>query len=79
MSSDIGCRGDCDLELLWLWCRPAAVALIGPLAWEFPCAVGVALIKKIKKKKRSNQSIMDWSLSLMSDNYYGPLPKWFSK
>uniref|UniRef100_A0A8C3X9L0 Desmoglein 4 n=1 Tax=Catagonus wagneri TaxID=51154 RepID=A0A8C3X9L0_9CETA len=25
--------------LLWLWCRPAAVALIGPLAWEPPCAV----------------------------------------
>ena len=23
-----------DLALLWLWCRPAAVALIQPLAWE---------------------------------------------
>ena len=25
-----------DLVLLWLWCRPAAVALIQPLAWEPP-------------------------------------------
>ena len=23
-----------DLVLLWLWCRPAAVALVRPLAWE---------------------------------------------
>ena len=22
-----------DPALLWLWCRPAAVALTGPLAW----------------------------------------------
>ena len=26
--------------LLWLWRRPAAVALIQPLAWESPYAVG---------------------------------------
>ena len=36
--------------LLWLWRRPAAVALMGPLAWELPCAVGEALKKKKKKK-----------------------------
>ena len=35
-----------DLMLLWLWCRPAAVALIGPQAWEPPYAVGAALKKK---------------------------------
>ena len=35
--------------LLPLWWRPAAVALIGPLAWELPYAVGAAL--KSKKKK----------------------------
>jgi len=27
-----------ESTLLWLWCRLAAVALIGPLAWEFPYA-----------------------------------------
>ena len=33
-----------------LWCRPAAVALTRPLAWELLYAAGVA-IKKSKKKK----------------------------
>ena len=27
-----------DLALLWLWCRPAATALIQPLAWDPPYA-----------------------------------------
>ena len=31
------------LVLLWLWCRPAVVAPIQPLAWEAPFAAGVAL------------------------------------
>ena len=35
----------------WLWCRPAAVALIGPLAWQPPNATGVALKKEDKKEK----------------------------
>ena len=41
-----------DLALLWLWCRPAAVALIGLLAWEFPYAQ-VQLFKKKKKEKKT--------------------------
>ena len=40
-----------DLALLWLWCMLAAVALIGPLAWEPPYVAGAALKKKEKKKK----------------------------
>ena len=48
MSCGVGCRGGSDLVLLWLWCRPAAAALIQPLAWELPYASGAAL--KIKKK-----------------------------
>ena len=39
-----------DLALLWLWCRPAATAVIGPLAWESPYAMSAALKKKKKKK-----------------------------
>ena len=31
-----------DPALLWLWCRPAAVALIRPLVGEPPHAAGVA-------------------------------------
>ena len=32
--------------LLWLWCRLAAVAPIGLLAWEPPYAAGAALKSK---------------------------------
>ena len=32
--------------LLWQWCGPKAAALIGPLAWEPPYAVGAVLKKK---------------------------------
>ena len=38
--------GSLDPVLLWLWYRPAAVAPIGPLAWEPPYAAGAALKKK---------------------------------
>ena len=43
MSYGVGHRRSSDPALLWLWCRPAAVAPIGPLAWEPPYAVGAAL------------------------------------
>ena len=39
-----------DLALLWLWCRPAAVAPTQPLAWECSYAAGVALKKQEIKK-----------------------------
>ena len=38
-----------DPALLWLWRRPAAVALFQPLAWEPPFATGMAL-KRQKKR-----------------------------
>ena len=41
-----------DPALLWLWCRPAAVAPIGPLAWELPYATGVTLKRQKKKGKK---------------------------
>ena len=43
-----------DPALLWLWDRPADAAPISPLAWELPCAVGMALKSKEKKQKRIN-------------------------
>ena len=46
----VGHRRGLDPALLWLWCRPAAVAQIQPPAWEGPHASSVAL-KKEKKKK----------------------------
>ena len=50
MSCGVGCRHGSDLALLWLWRRLAAVALIGPLAWEPSYAAGTAL-KKSKKRR----------------------------
>ena len=49
MSCGVGRICGSDPMLLWLWCRPAATALIGPLAWEPPYAVGVALERQKKK------------------------------
>ena len=47
-----------DPALLWLWCRLAAAALIQPLAWELPYAVGMAL----KRKKKKNNLVESISL-----------------
>ena len=51
MSCGVGRRHGSDLALLWLWCRPAAVALIEPLAWDPPYATDAALKSRKKKKK----------------------------
>ena len=58
MSCCVGCRRGLDPTLLWLWCRPVATALIGPLAWEplYAVAVGLKKKKKEKKKKRPRHS-----------------------
>ena len=47
MSCGVGRRYGSDPELLW----PVATALIRPLAWEPPYAMGVALKDKKKQKK----------------------------
>ena len=51
MSYGVGHRHDLDPALLRLWRRPAAVALIRPLAWEHPYTMGAALKRQKKKKK----------------------------
>ena len=48
MSCGVGRRCGSDPALLWLGHRPAATALIRPLAGELPYAAG----KKKKRKKR---------------------------
>ena len=53
MNCCIGHRHVSGLDLVWLWNRSAAVALIRPLAWELPYAAGVALKTKKKKKKKT--------------------------
>ena len=71
-SCGVGCRRSSDLELLWLWCVPAAAALIWSPAREAPRATGAAL----KRKKNFNQklaetiifirSVQEWQFSWLS-------------
>ena len=49
VSCDVSRRHGSDPVLLWLWHRPAASALIEPLAWESPYAAG-ATLKRPKKR-----------------------------
>ena len=51
MICGVGLRRDSDLMWLWLWRKPAAVALIQPLVWEPPYAVGAALKRPKKQNK----------------------------
>ena len=51
MTCGVGCRCSSDPELLWLWRRLGAIALIRPLAWECLYAVSVALKSQKKKKE----------------------------
>ena len=62
MSCGVVCRRGSDPVLLLLWCRPAATALIRPLAWEPPYAPGAAQISKKdqKKKKMGVPVVAQW-------------------
>ena len=64
VSCGVGCRHGSDLVLLWLWRRSAAVAQVGPLAWEPPYAPGVVL-KKREKKMLQNGYIDTVQISLL--------------
>ena len=61
MSCGVGRRRGLDPELLWLWCRLAATALIRPLAWEPPYAEGVAqeMVKRQNKTKNKTHGHMN--------------------
>ena len=72
MSWGAGHRRGLALALLWLWCRPAAEAPTGPLAWDLPCAAGVAL--KTKNRNDNNKRIK----CSMSPSLSFPPVCWFS-
>ena len=57
MSCGVGHRLGSGPVLLWLWCRPAAVAPIPPLAWEPPYAMSAALKKAKKEKKKRKEKV----------------------
>ena len=75
MSHVVGRRLDLDLALLWLWCRSTAVAPIQPLAWEPPCAVGVAL-RRQKKVISSVDSIHTNLLIVLAWHSYTVSYRW---
>ena len=56
MSCGVVCRRSLDPALLWLWYRPAATAVIQPLAWEPPYSVGAALEKTKRQEKKKYHS-----------------------
>ena len=64
VNSNVGLRYSLDLALLWLWHRPPAEALVQPLIWEFPSAIGAAL----KRKKILNLKIESPFFSEISGN-----------
>ena len=39
----------------WRWNRTAGGAILGPITWERPYAVGEAIKKKKKKKKKKER------------------------
>ena len=71
MSSGVGHRHSSGLVLMWLWCKLAAAAPIGPLTWELPYAMGAALKTKKKKKKNTKDRT--------SRFIFTPYPKFNSK
>ena len=62
MSRGVGCRRGLDPALLWLWCRPVAIALIRPVAWEPPYAVGSGPRKgkKTGEKKEKEKGLISF-------------------
>ena len=84
MSCGVGHRCGSDPAWLWLWCRPAAVALIHPLAWEPPCAVGASLKRQIKKKERKKKRTWAYMASYIGNktkakHHIARVAKWDSK
>ena len=61
MRSGVGRRRGLDPVLLRLWCRPAAVAPIRPLALE-PPYTALAAPKRPKKEKKKEKEFTDYIL-----------------
>ena len=57
VSCGVGCRQGSDPLLLWLWCRLAATAPIGSLAWEPRSGPRKGKNKKKKKKTETDSWI----------------------
>ena len=66
----MGGRHGSDPVLLWLWRRLVATALIRPLAWEPPYAVGAAQEKtKNKTKQRVKFDSISFNWKCLTTKY----------
>ena len=72
VSCGVGRRRGSDLALPWLWHRPATVALIHPLAWEPPYAMGVAL-----KRQNKNKQTKSSRARVLERGMRGSVPGWW--
>ena len=52
----VGCRCGSQIQLLWLWYKPAATVLIRPLACKLPYVTGSAIKSKIQKQDKTKQN-----------------------
>ena len=73
LSCVVGCRCASDPALLWLWCRPAAIAVIRPLAWEPPHAAAGAAQEMAKRQKKKRANICILTVLLNSDVKFSDL------
>ena len=64
----VGHRHGLDLELLWLWRKSAATALIWPLAWELSYATGTAVKRKNLNSNLKKNLHTSWSSNPTSEN-----------
>ena len=65
---ELWCRSrGSNLVWMWLWRKPAAAALIQPLAWGLPYARGVAL-KRQKERKKERKYIRNSYNSITKNN-----------
>ena len=69
-----------DPALLWLWCRPKAIALIWPLAWEPPYAASADLKRQEDQKRHCAKKTSDpdaftgEDYHILGGNNANPLP-----
>ena len=59
-------------DAAWLWRRPAAVAPVGPLAWEPPYAVGAAIKRQKKKQNKQKKYVADFRVSIVAQQVKDP-------
>ena len=71
MSCGVGRRRHSDPALLWLWHGLTAVAPMRPLAWEPPYAMGAALKKDKRQKKKERERRGIELYSIFCNNLHG--------